>query len=241
MRFAVLSDIHANLDALEAVLADLAPLNLEAVYSLGDTIGYGAQPDEVVARLATEGIPSVLGNHELAVLQPAELEWFNPIARESLERTMDMLSEASRARIREFPRFAVHHGCRMVHGFPPDSPIIYQFQVSREEIRALAAALPERLCFTGHTHFPEIITCAAGEVQRQDFPPEVQALDPEGFHIVNVGSVGQPRDGSNTAKYAVCDTAAGTVEMRHVPYDVESAVAKILEAGLPPAHALRLR
>jgi predicted phosphodiesterase len=241
MRIALLSDIHANLEALEAVLEDLRPLGLEAAYSLGDSIGYGAEPERVIARLAAEGISSVLGNHELAVISPAELEWFNPVARQSLVKTMRMLSETSLARIRDFPRFGVHHGCRLVHGFPPDSPTVYQFQVSREEVRAVVAGLEERVCFTGHTHFPEIMACTGGDIQRYDFPRGTFELKTESAYIINVGSVGQPRDGNNNAKYAVFDTEARSVEMRHVPYDIEGAVRKILEAGLPPAHAYRLR
>jgi predicted phosphodiesterase len=241
MRFAVLSDIHANLEAFQAVLADMRPLGLDAAYSLGDNVGYGAEPDGVIAGLAAEGIPSVLGNHELAVIDPAELDWFNPIARESLVKTVELLSETSLARIHGFPRFDVRHGCRLVHGFPPDSPTVYQFQVSGEDVRAVVAGMEERICFTGHTHFPEILACTDGDVQRWAFPPGTQPLKVEPAYIINVGSVGQPRDGSNCAKYAVFDTEAWTVELRHVPYDIESAVRKILAAGLPPAHAYRLR
>lgn len=240
-KFAVLSDIHGNLDAFEAVLRDIENLGISDIYSLGDNVGYGPQPDAVIRRLAALGIPSVLGNHELAVNDPSELDWFNPVARESLRKTVAMLSAESIEIIRRLPYCLVHDTYRFVHGFPPDSPVIYQFQMSDKDLLETFATLPEQVFFTGHTHFPEIIACRDGRIEREELHQGLHLLVPEARYMVNVGSVGQPRDGDNSAKYVVFDPDRYALELRYIPYDVEAVVRKILAAGLPESHASRLR
>ena len=240
-KFAVLSDIHSNLTAFEEVLRDIEALSITDIFSLGDNIGYGPEPDAVIQRLAELKIPSVLGNHELAVTDPSELDWFTPVARDSLRKTVAMLSEDSIEKIHRFPYCRVHDAYRFVHGFPPDSPVIYQFQASTEELRQTFETLSERFFFTGHTHYPEIIEFVDDRIDRYEFNEGILQLNPEGRYIVNVGSVGQPRDGNNNAKYVVFDPDSTTLELRYIPYDVETVVAKILAAGLPEAHATRLR
>jgi len=239
-KFAIISDIHSNLDAFDEVLRDIESLAITTIFSLGDNIGYGPEPEAVINRLTERGIPSVLGNHELAVTDPSELDWFNPVARESLRKTVAMLSENAIDLIHQFPYCRIQDTCRFVHGFPPDSPVVYQFQVTGEELAETFAALPERIFFTGHTHYPEIIEYLEGRIERQDFHCGVRQLEQEGRYIVNVGSVGQPRDGNNNAKYVVFDPEALTLELRYVPYDIQAVVAKILAAGLPESHATRL-
>jgi len=239
-KFAVLSDIHSNLDAFEEVLRDIDALSITDIFSLGDNIGYGPEPEGVIRRLTARAIPSVLGNHELAVTDPSELDWFNPVARESLRKTVTMLSSEAIDIIHQFPYCRVQDTFRFVHGFPPDSPVVYQFQVTDNELSDTFAALPEQIFFTGHTHYPEIIECLEGRIERHEFYRGIRQLEPQGRYIVNVGSVGQPRDGNNNAKYVVVDPEALTLELRYVPYDVEAVVAKILAAGLPESHATRL-
>jgi len=240
-KFAVLSDIHANLEAFEAVWRDIAALGIRDVFSLGDNIGYGPDPEAVIQRLTALAIPSVLGNHELAVNDPSELDWFNPIARESLRKTVAMLSAASIEFIHQLPYCRVWEAYRFVHGFPPDSPVIYQFQVSSEDLETTFHELPEQVFFTGHTHFPEIIAFQNGRIARDELDEGLRPLDPEARYIINVGSVGQPRDGNNSAKYVVFDPEHYALELRYIPYDVETVVHKILAAGLPESHATRLR
>jgi predicted phosphodiesterase len=240
-KFAILSDIHSNMDAFEEVLRDIEILSITDIFSLGDNIGYGPEPDAVIQRLAALEIPSVLGNHELAVTDPSELDWFNPVARESLRKTVAMLSEDSIGKIHRFPYCRVHDTYRFVHGFPPDSPVIYQFQASTEELEQTFETLSEKMFFTGHTHYPEIIELVDDRIGRYELNEGILPLNPEGRYIVNVGSVGQPRDGNNNAKYVVFDPDNATLELRYIPYDVETVVAKILAAGLPEAHATRLR
>ena len=240
MRLAVFSDTHANFDALEQVLKDIDRCAVDEVISLGDNIGYGPEPDRVIKKLKSLRIPSVLGNHELALEDEEYLNWFNPAARKSLIKTRKMLSEASLNHISLFKPYIKSYDCRFVHGFPPDSSLIYMFQVSESRKQEVFEEMSERLCFIGHTHTLEIMGYAKKEIQYEDLPEGVSRLDPEMKYIINIGSVGQPRDSSNNAKYVIWDSAKDTLEVRFVPYDIAGVVKKIIAAGLPKEHAERL-
>ncbi|MBI9083055.1 MAG: metallophosphoesterase [Desulfobacterales bacterium] len=240
MRIAVISDIHGNLDAFKCVLADMTPATVDTVYSLGDNVGYGPQPEEVLALIRHHGIPSVMGNHELALSDPVILRWFNPTARTSLERTRDMLSEVSLATIFDLPTALTAQQCRFVHGFPPDSPTTYLFQVGDSALEQAFSNITERLCFVGHTHELLMISFDGKHLRRHDLAQGVITLDPACRYLINIGSVGQPRDGNNNAKYVIWDTITDCLDIRFVPYDIASVVKKIEVAGLPEAHAKRL-
>ncbi len=240
MRLAVISDIHGNMDALEQVLADIARAGVEAVTSLGDNIGYGAEPERVVQTLMERGIPSVLGNHEKAALDPGFLDWFNPIARTSLTRTFGMLSPDSMKFAAGLPTQMSAHGCRFVHGFPPDSPTVYLFQVEVERRARVLKALPQRVCFVGHTHCLEIAEFDGRSFTDIPIREGAIPIDPDLKYLINIGSVGQPRDGDIRAKYVIWDTDRNVLEVRFVAYDAQAAADKILASGLPEQHARRL-
>jgi diadenosine tetraphosphatase ApaH/serine/threonine PP2A family protein phosphatase len=240
MKIAVLSDIHGNMDAFEQVLSDIDARGVASVLSLGDNIGYGAEPERVVRALKSRGIPSVLGNHELAAKKPGFLGWFNPAARASLTMTFRMLSADSMAFIAGLPDYRVIHGGRLVHGFPPDSPILYLFQVPAGNRQKALRNLPERICFVGHTHVLDLVSHDGITLADVAFKEGVNRLDPALQYLVNIGSVGQPRDGDPRAKYVIWDPAECTLEIRCVPYDAEAAAAKIIAAGMPGEHAHRL-
>ena len=144
MKIAVLSDIHGNMDAFEQVLADIDGRGVASVLSLGDNIGYGAEPERVVQTLKAHGILSVLGNHELAAKKPSFLGWFNPTARKSLAMTFRMLSADSMVFIAGLPDYRVIHGCRLVHGFrrtpPPSTCFRYCRRTSRKRCRTFRSA-----------------------------------------------------------------------------------------------------
>jgi diadenosine tetraphosphatase ApaH/serine/threonine PP2A family protein phosphatase len=241
MKIAVLSDIHGNMDAFEQVLADIDDRGVASVLSLGDNIGYGAEPERVVQTLKTRGIPSVIGNHELAAKNPGFLGWFNPAARTSLTMTFRMLSAESMAFIAGLPDYRVIHGCRLVHGFPPDSPTLYLFQVPPERQQKELRDLPERICFVGHTHVLNLVSHDGSRLADVAFQEGTNPLDPTLQYLVNIGSVGQPRDGDPRAKYVIWDHAESTLDIRCVAYDAEAAAAKIIAAGMPAEHAHRLR
>ena len=240
MRLAVISDIHGNWDALTAVLSDIDAGRPDAVVCLGDCIGYGAEPERVIQTLRQRGIPSTRGNHEQAVLEPDRLEWFNLLARKSLVRTAEMLSGEALQFIAEFPAVLTSHGCRFVHGFPPDSVTTYHFEVPSGERRRIIKSMTEKICFIGHTHDLTLITYDGRILANTSLGPGRVDLLPNQQAIVCVGSVGQPRDGDENAKYIIWDADAATLEVRYISYDIGAAAEKIIAAGLPRAHADRL-
>ena len=241
MRIAIISDLHANMEAFEAVLADIDQKGVDESICLGDAIGYGPDPEAVVQRVRERGIPSVIGNHDLAAVEPHYLHWFNPPARESLEQSIRKLSDGSIKFLQGLKRCLVRHGCRFVHGFPPNSPILYQFAVKAKRITEVFQKAAEPVCFTGHTHELEIITWDGSTWSRSPLEKGAIGLADDRQYIVNIGSVGQPRDGNNNAKYVIWDTEKKELNVRYVPYDIESVVKKIIAGGLPAAHAYRLR
>jgi predicted phosphodiesterase len=240
MRLAIISDIHGNFEAFQQVLADIDRSGIDAVISLGDNIGYGPEPDRVVQQIRARRIPSVQGNHELALKDAEYLNWFNPSARKSLIKTRELLSDESLRFITKLEPFLISHDCRFVHGFPPDSPLIYIFQASESSKLEVFEKTAERLCFIGHTHTLEIIGYDGQKLEYHDLPEGLTGLDRNKKYIVNIGSVGQPRDDSNDAKYAIWDTADDTIDMRFISYDIARVVQKIHAAGLPEEHAKRL-
>jgi len=240
MRIAVISDIHGNATAFREVLKDIELNEIDRIFCLGDNIGYGPEPEMVVNLLQDRQIPSVIGNHELAVNKPNFLRWFNPIARKSLEKTVSFLTPPALGYIAGLPEMIVHDRCRFVHGFPPDSPTLYLFEMTTDDIREAMEKMTEWICFIGHTHELLMLEWDGERVERKTLGRHNVTLDPDLKYIINVGSVGQPRDGNKDAKYVVWDNAKNELEVKFVPYDVTDTVNKIYKAGLPEQHAWRL-
>jgi diadenosine tetraphosphatase ApaH/serine/threonine PP2A family protein phosphatase len=241
MREAVISDIHANLEAFTAVLADIDGRGVESILNLGDAIGYGPNPNRVVELLRERGVPSVLGNHELAVLDREQLDWFNPHSREALERTLRILTADTRAWIDELPDFIVSGDARYVHGLPPDRISRYLFTQDPDGLREAFGAYEERICFVGHTHELRIVEFDGQEATNMPLSRQGFTFVPDRRYIVNVGSVGQPRDDfSKQAKYVLWDREADTVAPRFVDYDAARTAEKIAERGLPTRYGDRL-
>lgn len=237
MKIAVISDIHGNLEAFDAVWRDISAQTVDAVYNLGDCVGYGPEPEAVLRSIRRRRIATIMGNHELAAVEPERLGWFNPKARKSLRWTVKMLTPQALDFIRMLPRSTTARNCRFVHGYPPDSAHIYLFTVEDEKLAATMAAMDERICFVGHTHSLEYVRFDGRCVTRRPLHHGILRLDSKCRYIMNIGSVGQPRDGDSHAKYAVFDDSAQTLEIRFVAYDIARVVNKILAAGLPEAHA----
>ncbi len=241
MRVLVLSDLHANLEALRAVVADARPRGWEQVWLLGDLVGYGADPQAVVdeARALSPAV-SVRGNHDKAVSGVTSAASFNLAARASVEWTRRALSAESLAYLRALPSgpLEASPGVWVAHGAPSDED---------EYLLDEGAAAPEfgaggfSLCFIGHSHIACVFSLRAGKVSRQAPPPAGLPLWPRERHLFNPGSVGQPRDRDPRAAYAVLDTAKGQVEHYRVAYDVDAAARKIADAGLPAGLARRLK
>ena len=240
MRIAIISDIHGNLEAFEQVLADIEKYQVDDIISLGDHIGYGPDSERVIRRIRQNKLTAVKGNHELAVIKPAYLNWFNRAARTSLNITQKHLSPESIDFIACLENHRTAYGCRFVHGFPPDSVLTYLFQISDEEKTQVLKSLAERRCFIGHTHTLDIVSYGRQGLKSGQLKEGPHKLNAQCKYIISAGSVGQPRDGNNKAKYLIWDATDDTVEVKYVAYDIAAVVEKMMAAGLPPEHAKRL-
>lgn len=240
MKRAIISDIHGNMAALEMVFKDIEDSAVDEIVCLGDCIGYGPEPEQVVSEIRRRQIPTIIGNHELATFKKNHLEWFNPLARNSLEKSMAMLSPESLEYIKHLPSSQVIGDHRYVHGYPPESARTYLFQKAPFQLIKTFNSMAERICFVGHTHDLEIIQFDGRQVERWPLVEGPRQLDPAFRYIINVGSVGQPRDGNNQAKYLIVEPERDRIDVRFVEYDIASTVAKIKAAGMPEAHARRL-
>ena len=240
MKIAIISDIHGNMEAFEQVSADIASSRVDDIISIGDHIGYGPQPEEVIKRIRQRNITALQGNHELALVEPTYLDWFNPAARESLNITRKLLSPQSINFIGNLKTHWSAHGCRFVHGFPPDSVLTYLFQLSDETKIQSLEQLSEKRCFIGHTHTLDIVSFGRQGLKSGKLKEGLNKLDSRRKYIISAGSVGQPRDGNNKAKYLIWDSTEDTVDVRFVAYDIAAVVEKMMAAGLPQKHAQRL-
>jgi diadenosine tetraphosphatase ApaH/serine/threonine PP2A family protein phosphatase len=236
MRVAVLSDIHANVHALEAVLGSLAPV--EQVWVLGDIVGYGGQPDEVVARLEQAGALAVQGNHDAAVLGRISTHTFNDLARDAVTWTAGAVAPVTRAWLAGLPERRVEGDVTLVHGSPRDP--LWEYLASAFTARASMAAFETRYCLVGHTHVPAAFRDEAGRIVALPVADGTRLRLDERRCILNPGSVGQPRDGDPRACAMLFDPSTGDVEWRRVAYPVAEAQAVIRARGLPGLLADRL-
>jgi predicted phosphodiesterase len=240
MRLAIISDIHGNLEAFKEVLADIDRLDIEQSICLGDNIGYGPDPEGVLNLLRSRNIPSVIGNHELGILDKHTLSHFNPLAAKVLMQTEEMLSDESKAYIKELPVSLASQGALFVHGCPPDSVDTYLFELASWEFKKIFKESDTDIFFVGHTHELQLISFSGEQVIRQYLNRGTVRLDSNERYIINAGSVGQPRDGNNNAKYVVWDDTDKTIEVRFIPYDIEKTAKKILSLGFYRTFADRL-
>jgi predicted phosphodiesterase len=240
LKLAVLSDIHGNLEAFQAVLDAIDPLSIDTLISLGDNIGYGPDSEAVAALIRDRKIASVLGNHEMAIKNNQNLAWFNPVAKRALAIAQSQLSAASLAWIKQLPRYLVIAGMRFVHGVPPDSAFLYLFQLPENKLIQKLAQSHEPVCFVGHTHELGIISWDKTRLEKQTPAPGTYLLDPDRQYIINAGSVGQPRDGTPGAKFVLFDTHTRKLTVKSVSYPFEATRKKIIAAGIPEMYADRL-
>jgi diadenosine tetraphosphatase ApaH/serine/threonine PP2A family protein phosphatase len=238
MRFLVLADIHANLEAMDAVLADAPPY--DEVLFLGDLVGYGPSPNEVADRLRTfPRMTAIAGNHDWAALGKLDTSDFNPLARQAAEWTSAQL----RPDVRDFldvlePRTEIH-SLMLAHGSPRDP--IWEYLESAYQGPASFAAFDGPTCLVGHTHVPRVFVEQPDGSSRVFDVQHGDLLDLSSARmIINPGGVGQPRDGDPRAAYGLLDSAEGTFSFFRVPYAVEETQQKMRDAGLPEPLAARL-
>lgn len=240
MRYAVLSDVHGNLEALEAILADVDRERPDAVACLGDTVGYGPDPNECASRIQSLGGPVLAGNHDLAAAGTLDVSDFSPIARLAMEWTIGVVSSDTRRWLASLPaRLETPHFLG-VHGSPRDP--IEEYILDLPTSLAIFSEHPFSLCLVGHSHVPGAFVLEAdGAVSARELPVgEAVPLVATSRYIVNVGSVGQPRDGDPRAAYVLLDAGAATVTLRRVPYTISATQEKMTARGLPVQLAQRL-
>lgn len=240
MAYLILSDIHGNLEALEAVLADAEGL-YDCILCLGDVVGYGADPNAVAAWVRAEAAAVVRGNHDRACAGTETLEYFNPHARASAIWTRRALTTENRLYLNELQRGPLRieeplGKFLLVHGSPVDED---QYLSNMDDGALMEGHLELQATFFGHTHVQGGFRLAPDGIARIR-PSRRLEMAPGFFYLINPGAVGQPRDGDPRAAYALYSIEDQTVEYRRAEYDIEKAAAKIRAAGLPEVLALRL-
>jgi predicted phosphodiesterase len=242
VRYLILSDLHANLEALNAVL-DSASGGWDSAICCGDLVGYGADPNAVVEWVRANCPTVVRGNHDRASTGMEDLEWFNPVARAAAVWTLQALSRDNAEYVRGLPRGPLTvDGFQIVHGSPFDED---EYVIAAGEASNAFGYMEARLAFFGHTHVQGGFIWNQSRVEtilrpsaRNDY--ELMEIDSECAYLVNPGSVGQPRDGDPRAAYVIYDTGAQYVKYCRTSYDIAGAQKRIHDAGLPPILADRL-
>ena len=243
MRYLILSDIHANLDALDAVLAAIPSGAYDRVVVLGDLVGYGAEPNAVIDRVRDLDPVLVLrGNHDKAACGLEDASNFNQVARAAASWTFEALTDANRQYLRDLPQgpLQLDQHTEVCHGAPFDEDH-YIFD-PEDAVRAIDT-IQHQLCLFGHTHLP-VVFKRDGETL-DGFVPDGDienrfTLAPGSKYLVNPGSVGQPRDGDPRAAFAIYDSDGPELTLRRLDYPIDAAQRRILNAGLPASLANRL-
>jgi predicted phosphodiesterase len=242
VRYLILSDLHANWEALQAVL-EQAHSNYDRILCCGDVVGYGADPDAVTEWVRSNVTSIVRGNHDKACAGLEDLEWFNPVARQSALWTQEIMKPDNVSYLRDLARGPGHvNGFEILHGSPLDED---EYLISGIDAAQAAPYLEAPVSFFGHTHLQGGFLCHRNGVKplrniAQDSASETLQLEPDVNYLINPGSVGQPRDGDPRAAYALYQPDHRLVTFCRAAYDVGAAQKKILDAGLPNLLAARL-
>jgi len=229
MKLAIISDIHSNLEALKAALSIIDSRTVDSIVCLGDIVGYGANPNECVEIVGKRCSTILLGNHDAAALDQAVAESFTTYARLSAEWTSKKLLPAHKDFLKSLPLTESKEGAFLVHASPFE-PSEWHYIISLADARNAFGYFAEQICFVGHSHLPRVF----GEMSMRQHVQRGERF------IVNVGSVGQPRDGNPNLSFGIFDTDRWTYENVRASYDIKSASEKIARAGLPQALADRL-
>jgi predicted phosphodiesterase len=229
MKIAVISDIHSNLQALLAALADINGRGIDQIYCLGDIVGYGGSPNECVELIRQRATVSVLGNHDQAALNPSDVNNFTRPGKIVSEWTNKVLTDENRQSLAALPFTAEIGICTLVHA-SPQVPPAWQYVDSMDAARAQFAHFTTELCFIGHTHVPAL---CSEDLKTFRFKKDIRFL-------INVGSIGQPRDGNSHLSYGILDIDAWSYENIRIPYDIRGAALAITSQGLPAVLAKRL-
>lgn len=238
MRILVISDIHANLTALEAVLADAGVV--EAAWCLGDIVGYGPDPNECVERIRQlPKLKCIIGNHDAAVLRQIDVSTFNHEARQAVQWTRSVITADNLDFLGSLPERLEPGRVTLAHGSPRHP--VWEYLMDKRNATQNFEHFTTEFCFVGHTHIPLIFSLPEDASSAEVILPQPNSetmLIPRA--IVNPGSVGQPRDRDPRAAYAVFDDETAAWEYRRIAYDIPAVQARMYAANLPERHALRL-
>lgn len=237
MRYAVISDIHSNLEALTAVIRALSRERIDKYLCAGDFVGYGAQPEECIDRTLELDPAGVQGNHDIASANMSGVDLFNKPAREAATWTHEKLGKDYKRFLEKLPLVYKDKNVTMAHGTLHD-PQNFNYMFDRHTASLSFALLHTRIGFIGHSHVPGIFV--SGNGLPEYFYKSLTDVKKGKKYLVNVGSVGQPRDGDPRASYCIYDTGNASLRIKRISYDVKKAQKKILETGLPPYLAQRL-
>lgn len=229
MRIAVISDIHANLEALQAALGIISAKHADEIICLGDTLGYGASPNECLELVRSVCKCILLGNHDEAAVDLSKSEYFNRYARAAAEWTHKQLTRENAEFIKGLPSSIEYAGLSFAHSSPFE-PEEWHYVVSEDDARMNFPFFSAPICFIGHSHTPGVYC--------ED--PAVQEIMPGKRYLINVGSIGQPRDNDPRLSFGIVDTEPLRYENIRAEYDVDAAAERIIRAGLPRALAVRL-
>ncbi|MGB9682580.1 MAG: metallophosphoesterase family protein [bacterium] len=233
MKIAVISDIHGNLEALNTVLECLEK-DIEKIICLGDIVGYGPNPKECCDIIREKDIYSLCGNHDAACFDDSLIDYFNPYAREAIIWTRFQLTDEYVSFLKGLPFEGFLHGFRVVHG-APGSP--FDYIMTSSDAREAFLSFGEDLCFIGHSHIMEFYEQKKGHPLVRQLPLRNQqelVIEDDKRYIINVGSVGQPRDRDPRAGYIVYDTEAKVIKAYRVEYRIDIVQRKMQLKGLPP-------
>lgn len=238
MRVGIISDVHSNLAALEQVLRTITRLRCDEIICLGDAVGYGPQPNECVAAIASHAAVAILGNHDDAVLGRTDPVHFNALAYDALLWTRRNLSAAARQRLESYLLTSRRDGFLYLHA-SARGPQSWEYILDRAEARSCFRFFAEQICFIGHSHIPGGFVCDSEGHVAPLLPARLE-LREECRYIINAGSVGQPRDHDPRACFLLLDQEAGTVEFHRVTYDIVRTQMLMRAAHLPGYLARRL-
>lgn len=239
MKYGILGDIHANLSALNEALEGLERQGCERILSVGDVVGYGAAPKQCIALLRAHDVGVVLGNHDAACVGRLDDQYFNPFARAAMNWTRAQLSPDELAWLASLPYTLEREHCQVAHGTLHE-PEAFHYALELHDALPSLEIMARPVCFVGHSHIPlTVMRTAAGQTAYTT--DDVIDLSESEHALVNVGSVGQPRDEDPRAAFASYDADKRVVRIHRADYDIELEVARILGAGLPRVLAERLR
>lgn len=237
MKYIIISDIHSNLEALEAVVRSFPPREDSKILCAGDIVGYGADPGPCIDMCRSMGLASVRGNHDAAVIDKTNIFFFNGSAVRAVLWTKKNLDPSGKDLLEGLPLVITGPDITVVHG-TLHQPEEFLYMITESEAARTFKLLKGRICFVGHSHVPGVYSLKDGKIEYAC--AKRMKMDKDGKYIVNVGSVGQPRDSDNRACYCVYDTEAEEIEFRRIEYDIQKAHDKIIKAGLPSVLGERL-